>query len=98
MQSYKNIFTRKNLLYFTGVGWCVLGFNRGLNNYDYNHNHDRKNYFYTDKIFYGLCGLLIYVNPGLSPFAIYKEFYRLEINLRGLEEEKNTEYYNNILN
>ena len=97
MQYYKNIFTKKNLLCFTGVGWCVLGFNRGLYEYEYDHKHNHKNYFYTDKIFNGLMGLFLYVNPGLLPFAIYKEIYRLEINLRGLEEEKKTEYYNKIL-
>ena len=97
MQAYKNIFTKKNLLYFTGVGWCIIGFNRGLNEYEYNHKHDHKNYLYTDKILNGLMGLFLYVNPSLLPFAIYKEIYRLEINLRGLEEEKNTEYYNKIL-
>ena len=97
MQSYKNIFTRKNLLYFTGVGWCIIGFNRGLNEYEYNHKHDYKNYLYTDKILNGLMGLFLYINPGLLPFAIYKEIYRLEINLRGLEEEKTTRSYHKIL-
>ena len=97
MQYYKNIFTRKKLLYFTGVGWSTLGFYRGINYYEYYHKHENKHYFYTDKIFNGLFGLVIYINPGLLPIAIYKEIYRLEINLRGLEEEKKTEYYNKIL-
>ena len=97
MQSYINIFTRKKLLYFTGVGWGILGFYRGINYYEYYHKHENKHYFYTDKIFNGLSGLIIYINPGLLPIAIYKEIYRLEINLRGLEEEKKTEYYNKIL-
>ena len=107
MQSYKKLLT-KEFLYLTGTGWGILGFKRGLNKYDYQYKHDYENpewytgikkdntkpYLYTDKIFYGLSGLIIYMNPGTFPITIYKEIYRLEINIRGMEEEKNTKYYN----
>jgi hypothetical protein len=36
------------------------------------------------------------MNPGFLPFVVYKEIYRLEVNLRGIEDEKNSYYYNKI--
>ncbi len=76
-------------LYLTGaVG--ILGFNRGLKKYDYEHPII-KNYLYTSKLCYGILGLCIYLNPAMLPFVIFKEMYRLEINVRGLE--KTNEYY-----
>ena len=58
----------------------ILGFNRGINQYEYeyiNDNYYKKPYFYTNKIGYGIFGLLIYINPGTLPIVIYKEIYRL---------------------
>ena len=100
MQSYKRLLTSRNLLYLTGTGWGILGFTRGINQYDYeyiNENHYKKPYFYTNKIGSGIAGLIIYINPCFLPITTYKEIYRLEINIRGMEEEKDTMYYNNIL-
>jgi len=45
---------------------------------------------------HGTVGLLIYVNPVFLPFTTYKEFYRLEINIRDLNEKKD-KYYNKLL-
>jgi hypothetical protein len=45
----------------------------------------------------GLFGSLLYVNPFLFPFIIKKELYRLEVNIRGLDEEKDKKYYYDIL-
>jgi len=39
----------------------------------------------------------LYANPGLLPFSVYKEMYRLEVNIRNLEDEKTTSYYNNLV-
>jgi hypothetical protein len=72
--------------------WCLLGFKRGLNHYDYNYaKYDReenKPYMYTSKIPYGVAGTLFYANPFTTPIKLYKELYRLEVNIRGLESEK----------
>lgn len=95
MQYYK-----KNLLYLICTGWGTLGFNRGLNQYEYEYKYDnyyKKPYFYTDKLCTGILGLFIYINPGFIPITFYKEIYRLEIKLRGFEEEKETKNYNKIL-
>ena len=92
----------KNGVRFIAVWvWPVLGFNRGLNSYNYNYVKNKlyrhSNPFYIDKIVWGAVGTLIYLNPITFFFVLYKEVYRLEVNLRGLEDEKNTDYYNEVL-
>jgi len=81
--------------------WSGLGFYRGINHYKYKHDNDKykisKNYLYSDSIIYGFYGLIMYINPPLLPFAIYKELYRFEVNMRNLEDEKKTEYFNTVL-
>jgi len=78
--------------------WCGLGFIRGINSYKYYHNkcEKKEDYLYLNSVFYGFCGVLIYANPILIPSSAYKEIYRLEVNLRNLENEKKTDYYNNL--
>ena len=87
-------------LLVTGTSWCLLGFNRGLNSYDYNYDKfksiKKESYLYISKGQHGFIGVFIYINPFLLPINIYKEIYRLEVNIRGLEEEKKTDYYNNL--
>jgi len=96
----------KSIVAFTMVcGWPVLGFKRGLNSYDYNyeqnklykHHEKAKHPFYLDKLAWGIFSTLAYVNPATFFFVLYKEVYRLEVNLRGLEDEKKTDYYNEVL-
>jgi len=83
--------------------WSLLGINRGMKSYDYTFNkehtfyHDKQNYFYSIRFFYGIAGFGIYINPILLFVTIPKEIYRLEVNLRGLENEKKTDYYNQLL-
>lgn len=90
----------KNIVLFaTGTSWGLLGFTRGLNSYDYNHkckSIHKETYLYISKGQQGLLGIFLYTNPVLLPFILYKEMYRLEVNVRGLEEEKKTDYYNTI--
>ena len=83
--------------------WCGLGFFRGINYYKYNHdkcNDDKykkkENYLYLNSVCYGFFGIMVYANPATMPLSAYKEIYRLEVNLRKLENEKNTDYYNNL--
>jgi len=88
--------------------WCGLGFYRGTKYYKYDlekYNLDKynikynikKNYLYSNSIIYGFFGVLLYINPVFLPIIIYKESYRLEVNLRNLQDEKNSDYYNNII-
>lgn len=80
-------------------GWCALGFKRGLSDYDYSHNKYCKDntYLYSNKIGMGTFGIICYLNPFFIPILTVKEIYRLEVNLRNLEKEKNTDKYNKLL-
>jgi hypothetical protein len=88
------------MLLVTGSSWTLLGFKRGLNSYDYNYDKfksiKKDPYLYISKGQQGLIGIFLYINPLFLPINIYKEIYRLEVNIRGLEEEKKSEYYNII--
>jgi hypothetical protein len=81
------------------TSWCGLGFIRGVNSYKYNNNIYDKNetFIYSTSILHGIFGLALYGNPILLPFFIHKEIYRLETDLRNLENEKKSSYYNNII-
>jgi hypothetical protein len=99
---YKFI-NRKNIGITSVFLWAALGFKRGNNFYDYNHkkNNDnvmnKQNSLYSTKMFYGIVGSLIYINPLFIFCTIPKEIYRLEVNLRNLEDDKKSNYYNEIL-
>jgi len=98
MQFYK-LATKTNL-YLIGSCWGTLGFHRGMKQYDYDHKYHnvlKKNYVYTDQIFLGLFGTFVYINPCFLPLMLHKEMYRLEVNLRGLEDEKSMDNYNKLL-
>jgi hypothetical protein len=51
---------------------------------------------YINKAYWGVVGAVFYITPVLCFVAAYKEIYRLEVNLRGLEDEKKTRFYNEI--
>ncbi len=78
--------------------WCALGFTRGVQSYNYFFPkwNTNKVPLYSDKIVWGFWGALYYANPFFAPFNLYKEMYRLEVNIRGLEDEKNTDYYKSV--
>jgi len=86
-------------------GWPALGFKRGINSYDYNYSNNKlykhyekaKHPFYLDKLAWGVGGTFLYLNPCTFLFVLYKEVYRIEVNLRGIEDEKKTDYYNEVL-
>lgn len=88
--------------------WGLLGFYRGVKYYNYYYEEDMKYYlkdpmffrkpqkFYITEIAHGGLGTLIYIAPIICVLPAIKELYRLEINLRGLEEEKKKKDYYNI--
>jgi hypothetical protein len=79
------------VLFATGTSWGLLGFTRGLNSYDYNYTKfksiHKETYLYISKGQQGLLGFFLYINPFLLPFNIYKEMYRFEVSMRGLEKK-----------
>jgi hypothetical protein len=48
-------------------------------------------------MFFGFAGSVVYIVPTTGVFMLSKEIYRLEVNLRGLEEEKSSDFYNRLL-
>ena len=81
------------------TSWCGLGFVRGVNSHIYMHNklNPKDPVIYSNSVIYGLFGLIMYANPILFPIGIHKEIYRLEVNMRNLENEKKSKYYNDLL-
>lgn len=79
--------------------WCGLGFVRGVNShfYTYKKYETKDPMLYSNLITHGLFGVIIYANPFFLPFFISKEIYRIEVNVRNLEKEKKSEYYNILL-
>ena len=94
---------KTHIKYILGSSWGILGFVRGINSFDYSNSKvkslENEVYIakYTEKFVYGLSGIFVYVNPILFPIMIYKELYRLEVNIRGLEPRKCERFYNDIL-
>ena len=74
----------------------MLTHNERVKAYGTHWNIDAPQYFYGGCAIRSALGMAIYASPwGVFMFA--KEIYRLEVNLRGLESEKNSETYNNLL-
>jgi hypothetical protein len=90
--------------------WLSLGFYRGTKYYGHDYKKDfikyeekkdnkyytlvKPQYFYTHSFCFGLFGMLLYTFPITVVLVIPKEIYRLEVNIRGLNEEKeNDKYY-----
>ena len=88
-----------NTVAISYIGWCGLGFIRGMNSYKYNYNKYDKNssYLYTHAILKGICGFGVYSCPICLPILVYKELYRLETDIRNLENEKNNTWYQDLL-
>ena len=52
-------YTMKYKSYIGMTAWSLLGFKRGINEYDYNYkNH--KDYLYSAKFWYGCYGIVMY--------------------------------------
>ena len=95
---------KRSIGLFVIFGWPTLGFMRGIHSYDYHYsngelyrNSVNKKYMYTDAFMWGCGSTFAYLNPFLLPITLGKEIYRLEVNLRGIEDEKKTDTYNKVL-
>ena len=91
-----NIITKSNITFAIMGGWAMLGFKRGVDSYFYCYSNQNNVPLYLNGFFWGIGGTMAYVFPPLIFFSMYREMYRLEVNIRGLENEKNTEYYNTV--
>jgi hypothetical protein len=80
------------------TSWCGLGFARGVQSFKYNQAkyYSDKPIMHTDIIINGFLGALFYATPVLIPIFIYKEIFRLEVNIRKLEDQKKTCKYNDL--
>ncbi len=79
--------------------FSLLGFKRGIEDYDYTHKNKHftnNTYLYSRRTAIGIIGMVFYVNPFTMPLFICKEIYRLEANIRELEEEKKSDFYNRL--
>lgn len=96
-------YTRNQIMQITaGVSWGLLGFKRGIDDYTYSYqdrkiNNPTETYLYSTGIYFGMVGTLMYICPVTSVLVAIKEIYRLEVNLRGLESEKNTRNYKDMI-
>jgi hypothetical protein len=57
----------------------------------------KPNYFYLTSFSHGIFGSFLYVCPISMPICFVKELYRIEINLRSVDDEKNTAFYNKLI-
>jgi hypothetical protein len=90
---------KKPIIITTLSLWCSLGLYRGGQKYDYEYNskkYNNKSYLYTVKFSNSILYGFLYMNPIFFPFILYKEIYRLEVNLKKLENEKKINYYYEI--
>jgi len=101
-----NKFDKNSVFIMAYAGWGCLGFYRGVQLYNFDYQKDMENYkkdsryrekpeqFYISKFGMGLLITGLYIIPPTFMLVAIKELYRLEINLRGLNEKKeNRDYY-----
>lgn len=82
-----------------------LGFYRGISDYNYNYKQEQKRkdtnnqpkYYYTNCFVIGLVGIVMYINPFMLPINLFNEAKRVEINIRGLEDEKTYDNYYKLI-
>lgn len=88
--------------YIFGMG--MLGFKRGSREYTYSlermkerkGDKDIQNFFYSTNFVEGLKGSFFYILPPTALFMLTKEIYRMEVNIRNLEDEKKSDFYNKL--
>jgi hypothetical protein len=92
--------TSKMYIGLTGyAGWCGLGCVRGVKSYKYDHNKYKQGrpYMYSDAMFRGTFGIMVYANPIFFPLVVHKEIYRLEADIRNLDDRVKNDYYHHLI-
>ena len=79
------------------VGWGALGCYRGMKEYQYSVQKYELPYMYMTHGLFGMAGTLCYMNPFLLGLIVPKEVYRMDMLLRGLENEKESDKYNEVI-
>lgn len=91
--------------------WGALGFYRGCKLYNWDYKEDcilynkeenkkyykKPQYFFSSCAAYGLTGIIFYANPFFLVITFSKEIYRAEVNIRGLNEEKEKRHYYTLI-
>jgi hypothetical protein len=78
--------------------WASLGFYRGVEEYNTDIKKYKESvYLYTNCIGFSLLISICYLNPLMIPLIIKKEIYRLEVNIRKLDKEKENPFYKQII-
>ena len=103
--SIKNI--KEIIIFSSSISWSLLGYKRGINDYEYrfknwsniikNDTKIFKNTKYLEKISIGMIGIMVYACPLFIFYTLPKEIYRLNVNIKNLENEKNTHYYKSLI-
>jgi len=104
---FKNISRKEIWAIVFASSWTALGFYRGVIHHDYMYpkkkDPTKEIYLYskelsyqTNRIMGGLYGIFIYINPFIILYTLPKELYRLEVDIRGLEDEKKTDDYKRL--
>ena len=93
------ISRQTNALIGAAISWTSLGFYRGIQDYNYDcakcaNTHQK---LYSDQFGRGMLGSFLYINPFFGLVLLQKEIYRLEVNVRSLENEKHTDYYRKLI-
>lgn len=89
---------------YRGVKQHNYNYNKSLKSYekslemnpDYTKPYHKPKYYTIDAIGHGFVGFIFYVNPIIVPIMLSKEIRRLEINLRGYDDEKEKDDYYDI--
>jgi hypothetical protein len=86
--------TKQKCIIGTITLWGTLGFVRGVQSYNF---ESPTRSLYTDKLLNGIMGISFYIYPITSIFMLYKEVYRLEVNIFNIKAEKESNFYNKLL-
>ena len=85
--------------FYRGTQEYKYKYNKSLQKYDEsvrkydNINLTKPIFLYSDSTYYGFVGTCFYVCPCVLPFMLIKEIYRLEVNIRKLDDLKDDKYY-----
>jgi hypothetical protein len=82
---------------YLGSAWSTLGFIRGTQYYEYLKSIYNEPFSYSNYMFHGIQGSMVYIHPCTIGYVLHKEMYRLHVNIQKLECEKHTFYYKELI-